>query len=88
MEPGEPSRLVELLDELWCRGPVKDRVLSHGVLSAAVAAWRQVELLHERGKGFEIRWLEPGARRWRGGGVGLAGRAAADEEWEDTAGKN
>ncbi|XP_037429364.1 transcription termination factor MTERF15, mitochondrial-like [Triticum dicoccoides] len=49
MEPGEPSRLVELLDELRCRAPIKDQVLSHGVLSAAIAARRRVELLHERG---------------------------------------
>lgn len=71
MEPGEPSRLVELLDVLRCRGPVKDRVLSHGVLSAAVAARRQVELLREHGKGFEIRWLE------HGGEVGAWGWRAA-----------
>uniref|UniRef100_A0ACD5WBT9 Uncharacterized protein n=4 Tax=Avena sativa TaxID=4498 RepID=A0ACD5WBT9_AVESA len=49
MEPGEPSRLVDLLDELRCREPVKDRVLSDGVLSAAIATRRRVELLHKRG---------------------------------------
>ncbi|KAM3293988.1 hypothetical protein ACQJBY_037096 [Aegilops geniculata] len=49
MEPGEPSRLVELLDELRCRAAIKDQVLSHGVLSAAIATRRRVELLHDRG---------------------------------------
>ncbi|KQJ86688.1 transcription termination factor MTERF15, mitochondrial [Brachypodium distachyon] len=49
MDPGEPSRLVELLDGLRCRGAVKDRVLSHGVLWAAIAARQRVELLHAHG---------------------------------------
>ncbi|XP_047072723.1 transcription termination factor MTERF15, mitochondrial-like [Lolium rigidum] len=49
MEPGEPSRLVEVLDELRCREPVKDRLLSGGLLNAAIATRRRVELLHERG---------------------------------------
>ncbi|CAN6342905.1 unnamed protein product [Urochloa humidicola] len=49
MDPGEPSRLLELLRDLRCRKAVKDQVLAHGALRAAVAARRRVELLHARG---------------------------------------
>ena len=49
MDPGEPSRLLELLRDLRCRKAVKEQVLAHGALSAAVAARRRVELLHARG---------------------------------------
>ncbi|RCV45309.1 hypothetical protein SETIT_9G443700v2 [Setaria italica] len=48
MDPGEPSRLLEFLRELRCRKGVKEHVLAHGELRAAVAAWRRVELLHAR----------------------------------------
>ncbi|CAN6329115.1 unnamed protein product [Urochloa humidicola] len=49
MDPGEPSRLLELLRDLRCRKAVKDQILSHGALPATVAARRRVELLHARG---------------------------------------
>ncbi|CAL4899334.1 unnamed protein product [Urochloa decumbens] len=49
MDPGEPSRLLELLRDLRCRKAVNDQVLAHGALRAAVAARRRVELLHARG---------------------------------------
>ncbi|KAL6623241.1 hypothetical protein ACP70R_033120 [Stipagrostis hirtigluma subsp. patula] len=49
MDPGEPTRLLELLHDLRCRKAVKDQVLAHGALRAAVAARRRVELLHARG---------------------------------------
>ncbi|CAN6360959.1 unnamed protein product [Urochloa humidicola] len=49
MDPGEPSRLLELLRDLRCRKAVKDQVLAHGALRAAVTARRRVELLHARG---------------------------------------
>ncbi|XP_062203317.1 transcription termination factor MTERF15, mitochondrial-like [Phragmites australis] len=49
MDPGEPSRLLEFLAELRCRKAVKDQVLAHGVLRAAVATRRRVGLLHARG---------------------------------------
>ncbi|OEL27122.1 Transcription termination factor MTERF15, mitochondrial [Dichanthelium oligosanthes] len=49
MDPGEPSRLLEFLAELRGRKAVKDQILAHGTLRAAVAARRRVELLHARG---------------------------------------
>ncbi|CAN6347741.1 unnamed protein product [Urochloa humidicola] len=49
MDPGEPSRLLELLRDLRCRKAVKDQILAHGALPATVAARRRVELLHARG---------------------------------------
>jgi hypothetical protein len=49
MDPGEPSRLLDLLRDLRCREAVRDRILAHGALRAAVAARRRVELLHARG---------------------------------------
>jgi hypothetical protein len=49
MDPGELTRLLELLGELRCRKAVKEQVLARGALSAAVAARRRVELLHARG---------------------------------------
>ncbi|KAF8646411.1 hypothetical protein HU200_065853 [Digitaria exilis] len=50
MHPGEPSRLLEFLrDNLRCRNAVKEQILAHGALRAAVAARRRVELLHARG---------------------------------------
>ena len=49
MDPGEPSRLLELLRDLRCRKAVKEQVLARGALRAAVAARRRVELLHARG---------------------------------------
>jgi hypothetical protein len=49
MDPGEPSRLLELLGDLRCRKAVKEQVLARGALRAAVVARRRVELLHARG---------------------------------------
>ncbi|KAL6842108.1 hypothetical protein ACP4OV_028087 [Aristida adscensionis] len=49
MDPGEPTRLLELLRGLRCRPAVRDQVLAPGALRAAVAARRRVELLHARG---------------------------------------
>ncbi|KAJ1265749.1 hypothetical protein BS78_08G099200 [Paspalum vaginatum] len=49
MDPGEPSRLLEFLRELRCREAVRSQILAHGVLRAAVAARRRVELLRARG---------------------------------------
>lgn len=49
MDPGEPSRLLELLRDLRCRQAVRDQILAHGTLRAAVAARRRVELLRARG---------------------------------------
>lgn len=49
MDPGEPSRLLEFLHDLRCRKAVKEQMLAHGALRAAVAARRRVELLHARG---------------------------------------
>ncbi|KAF8661026.1 hypothetical protein HU200_057119 [Digitaria exilis] len=50
MCPGEPSRFLEFVrDNLRCRKAVKEQILAHGALRAAVAARRRVELLHARG---------------------------------------
>ncbi|PUZ67164.1 hypothetical protein GQ55_3G411000 [Panicum hallii var. hallii] len=49
MDPGEPSRLLELLRDLRCRKAVKEQVLARGALRAAAVARRRVELLHARG---------------------------------------
>ncbi|GJM95648.1 hypothetical protein PR202_ga12414 [Eleusine coracana subsp. coracana] len=49
MDPGEPTRLLELLGELRCRKAVKDQVLARGALRAAVTARRRMELLHAHG---------------------------------------
>ncbi|XP_066355107.1 transcription termination factor MTERF15, mitochondrial [Miscanthus floridulus] len=49
MDPGEPSRLLDLLRNLRCREAVRDQILAHGPLRAAVAARRRVELLRARG---------------------------------------